>query len=215
VSGATLLVIAKAPVRGRVKTRLCPPCTLDEAAELASAALADTLQCLAAVPAPRRVLVLDGAPAPWLPLGFDVVPQSTGGLAERLAGAFATVKGPAFLVGMDTPQLRPADITTATGALERPGVDAVLGPAADGGWWGIGLRRPEPAAFLGVPMSTPQTGARQRERLHALGLRTQLLPTVRDVDTITDALAVAATAPGTRFEAAVAALAPAHARRAA
>ncbi|GAB2471058.1 hypothetical protein GCM10027162_78090 [Streptomyces incanus] len=72
----TLLVIAKEPRPGRVKTRLTPPFTPGQAAELAEAALADTLHAVAATPAARRVLVLDGAPGPWLPPGFDVVPAS-------------------------------------------------------------------------------------------------------------------------------------------
>jgi rSAM/selenodomain-associated transferase 1 len=215
MSGVALLVIAKAPVPGRVKTRLCPPCTPEQAAGLACAALTDTLHCLAAVPAPRRVLVLDGAPGPWLPCGFDVVPQTSGGLAERLAGAFAAVDGPAFLVGMDTPQLQPRHLAAAVSSLETPGIDSVLGPAYDGGWWGVGLRSPTPAAFLGVPMSTPQTGARQLERLTALGLRTRTLPRMRDIDTFPDALAAAAAARASRFAAAVSELGAAQGRRAA
>ncbi len=94
VSGPTeVLVIAKEPVAGRVKTRLCPPFTPAEAAELAAAALADTLEAVLALPARRRVLVLDGRPGPWVPPGFDVVPQSAGGLDERLAAAFGGCTG--------------------------------------------------------------------------------------------------------------------------
>ena len=84
-----LLVIAKEPVAGRVKTRLCPPFSPAEAAELAAASLADTLETLLALPARRRVLVLDGRPGDWVPPGFEVVPQSGGGLDERLAAESA------------------------------------------------------------------------------------------------------------------------------
>jgi uncharacterized protein len=193
-----LLVIAKAPAPGRVKTRLCPPCTPAEAAELAAAALADTLAAAArSRRATRRVLVLEGEPGPWVPAGFDVVPQAGDGLAERLASAFAGIAGPAFLVGMDTPQVTPALLDAGIAALDR--ADAALGLALDGGYWGIGLRRPEPAAFDAVPMSTSETGAAQRVRLAELGLRTTFLPPLRDVDTIDDAGAVAAQAPGSRF----------------
>ncbi|NEA82606.1 glycosyltransferase, partial [Actinospica acidiphila] len=76
----TLLVIAKEPRPGRVKTRLTPPFTPEEAAALAEAALADTLDAVARTPARRRVLVLDGSPGPWLPAGVEVVPQCAGGL---------------------------------------------------------------------------------------------------------------------------------------
>ena len=104
-----VLVIAKAPVPGRSKTRLCPPCTPEQAARVAEAALGDTLAAVLATPGIRPVLALDGAPGPWLPPGFDVVPQRGVGLDERLACAFEDAGGASFLVGMDTPQLTPHD----------------------------------------------------------------------------------------------------------
>ncbi|MFF8486783.1 DUF2064 domain-containing protein [Streptomyces sp. CAI-85] len=192
----TLLVIAKEPVPGRVKTRLTPPFTPDEAASLAAAALADTLRAVAAAPAARRVLVLDGAPGPWLPPGFDVVPQCAGGLDERLADAFARCAGPALLIGMDTPQVTPELL-----GVDFAGCDAYFGPAEDGGFWALGLAEPDPGLLRGVPMSTPVTGAVQRERLAAAGLRVRELPRLRDVDTAADAHAVAALAPHGRFAA--------------
>ncbi|WP_328478834.1 DUF2064 domain-containing protein [Streptomyces sp. NBC_00377] len=192
----TLLVIAKEPRPGRVKTRLTPPFTPREAATLAEAALVDTLRTVAATPARRRVLVLDGAPGPWLPPGFDVVPQCAGGLDERLAVAFAGCDGPALLIGMDTPQVTPALLT-----VDFAGCDAYFGPAEDGGFWALGLAHPDPELLRGVPMSTPRTGAVQRERLAVAGLRVRELPRLRDVDTVGDAEAVAAAAPGSRFAA--------------
>jgi len=193
---ATLLVIAKQPVPGRVKTRLVPPCTYEQAAALAEAALADTLHTMLMLPARRRVLVLDGRPGPWLPPGFDIVPQCGGSLDERLADAFAAVRGPALLIGMDTPQVTPALLT-----VDWQAADAVFGPAADGGFWALGLRVPAPALLRGVPMSTPGTGAVQRARLLAAGLRIADLPQLRDVDTAADAVAVARQAPRSRFAA--------------
>ncbi|MGE7384382.1 TIGR04282 family arsenosugar biosynthesis glycosyltransferase [Streptomyces sp. NPDC004126] len=194
----SLLVIAKAPVPGRVKTRLTPPFTPRQAAALAEAALADTLAAARATPADRHVLVLDGAPGPWLPPGFEVVPQSGGGLDERLAAAFAGCTGPALLIGMDTPQATPAHLAPA---LAFDAYDAWFGPAADGGFWALGLAAPDPALLLGVPMSAPDTGAVQYRRLRAAGLRTGLLPRLRDVDTAADAAEVAALAPAGRFAA--------------
>jgi uncharacterized protein len=193
----TLLVIAKQPVPGRVKTRLVPPCTYEQAASLAEAALADTLRAVLMTPARRRVLVLDGQPGPWLPPGFDVVPQCAGPLDERLAAAFAAVSGPALLIGMDTPQVTPALLTVDWGGQ----VDAAFGPAADGGFWALGLRAPDPALVRGVPMSTATTGAIQRARLLAAGLRVLDLPPLRDVDTAADAVAVARQVPRSRFAA--------------
>ncbi len=202
----TLIVIAKAPRAGRSKTRLCPPCTPQQACDLAAAALRDTLDAVAVAQAGRRLLVLDGTPGDWLPEGFDVVPQASGGLGARLAAAFAQVDGPAFLVGMDTPQILPADLEAGLRALA--GCDASLGFAPDGGYWGIGLRGPQPGAFDGVPMSADGTGAAQLARLEALGLRVSQLPELRDVDAIADAFAVAEQAPLTRFAAALAAITP-------
>lgn len=195
-----LLVIAKEPLPGRSKTRLSPPCTPGEAARLAEAALVDTLWAVAAAKVRgRRVLVLDGAPGPWLPAGFEVVPQRGGGLDERLAHAFEEAGGPGVLVGMDTPQLTPRMVEDAAFELLGPGVGAVLGPAADGGYWAIGLREPDPAVFLGVPMSTDRTCDAQRGRLRELGVPVVELGELRDVDTVEDAFAVATLAPATRF----------------
>ncbi len=204
---ADLIVMAKEPVPGRVKTRLCPPCTPAQAAALATAALADTLDAAVASRARRVVLALDGRTGPWCPRRVEVVDQGSGPLDRRLTSAWAAAtSGPAVLIGMDTPQVTAADLDEALGALADH--DSVLGPAADGGWWSLGLRRPHPRAFVGVPMSRADTGSRQRERLTALGLRPAIGPVRTDVDTWADALAVARAAPGGRFAAAVAALRP-------
>lgn len=192
-----LVVIAKAPRPGHSKTRLCPPCTPHQAATLARAALVDTSEAVRATPAARHVLVLDGEPGDWLPPGFEVLPQRGAGLDERLARAFADVGGPALLIGMDTPQVTAHDL--GEGLDRLAGADAVLGPAPDGGYWAIGLREPDPEAFLRVPMSTPWTCQAQRARLASLGLRVAELPALRDVDLIADAHAVAALAPRGRF----------------
>ena len=128
--------------------------------------------------------------------GFEIVPQRGGPLDERLANAFAAARGPALLVGMDTPQVTPALL-----AVDWRAADAVFGPAADGGFWALGLRAPDPGLLRGVPMSTARTGAIQRARLRAAGLRVVDLPELRDVDTAADAVAVAREAPQTRFAA--------------
>lgn len=196
---ATLVVLAKSPVPGAVKTRLCPPCTHEQAASIAAAALRDTLAAAAATPARRRVLALEGPAPDWLGGPFTVVGQRTGGLALRLAGVFDDVGGPALVIGMDTPQVTGALLTAAIDALLTPCVDAVLGPAGDGGYWCVGLRSPDRDAFVGVPMSTPHTGAVQRARLEHLGLRVGELERLDDVDDFAGALAVASLVPGSRF----------------
>jgi rSAM/selenodomain-associated transferase 1 len=200
-----LIVLAKAPEPGRSKTRLSPPLSLETAARLAEAALADTLACVASATARRRVLALEGEPGAWLPAGFELIPQRGEGLDERLASAFEDVGGPALLVGMDTPQLRPALLRRALAQLARR--DAVLGPALDGGYWAVGLHEPRRELFSGVPMSTSQTFAAQLRRLRDHGLSVGLLPPLRDVDLIDDAHAVAALAPGSKFASALGAAA--------
>jgi uncharacterized protein len=199
VSGVALVVIAKAPAPGRSKTRLCPPCTPVQAAALAEAALRDTLAAVAAAPARRRLVALDGTPDGWLREGLEVVPQAKGGLGVRLAAALEAAGGPALVVGMDTPQLSAADLAAAAAPLEGGQADAVLGPALDGGYWAIGLRSPDARAFAGVPMSSERTCAVQRRRLGELGLEVAMLHELRDVDTIADARAVAVSAPHTAF----------------
>lgn len=200
-----LAVIAKSPVPGRVKTRLCPPCTPEEAAAIAEGALHDTLAAVQEAPATRRICVLDGVPGPWLPEGFEVLPQVRGGLDERLAAAFAQVDEPMFLVGMDTPQLTPALLASAGERLQRPGIDAVIGMTHDGGYWGIGLQHGRhDRAIRGVPMSRDDTGARQLDRLVECGLAVDAdLPWLVDVDHMAEAVEVANLAPRGRFAAAV------------
>jgi rSAM/selenodomain-associated transferase 1 len=197
VRDATLLVIAKDPQPGRSKTRLCPPCRPEQAAALAEAALRDTLEVVMAVGCRRRVLVLDGDDSRWCRAGLEVIAQRGDGLDERLEHAFSDVVGPALLVGMDTPQLTAQLLDEGLTALEDH--DAVLGPADDGGYWSVGLRDAPAGSFTGVPMSADDTLARQRERFAALGLATYEQRTLTDVDTIADARAVAAQAPGSRF----------------
>ena len=188
-----VLVMAKAPVAGRVKTRLCPPCTPEEAAAVAEAALADTLDAVAACGAGRRIVALDGAPGPWLPPGFEVIPQVDGPFDGRLAAAWALAAGAGVQIGMDTPQVTADLLDDALSSLDS--TSAALGLAADGGWWAIGLRRPDRRVFTGIPMSTDHTGAAQDRRLRDLGLTVTALPTLVDLDTAEDLPAV--TASGT------------------
>jgi len=208
---AQLLVIAKAPVPGRVKTRLSPPCTPEQAAALAAAALADTLDVVRATAVARRVVAFDGDPALADLSGLEVIAQRGDGLGQRLANAFAQAMSgpdgdrPTLLVGMDTPQLDVPLVTAALAALAQ--APAVLGLATDGGWWALGLHDPAHAALLaGVPMSRADTGARTGAALTAEGIRWAALPELSDVDTFDDARRVAAAAPDTRFARELAAL---------
>ena len=197
-----LTVIAKAPVAGRVKTRLCPPCTPGQAADIAEAALADTLDAIVAVVGGtgiRPVLLIEGEPPVFTPAEFDVIPQRGDGLEQRLRHGFCEL-GPGIIVGMDTP-LAVGGLGAAFGQLER-GVD-VLGLAIDGGYWAIGLACDNhdflAAVFGDVPMSTSRTGVYQLRRLHQLGRSVHMLASTRDLDTVEDLLAAAAGRRGGRL----------------
>jgi hypothetical protein len=199
VSGIdTLLVIAKEPVAGRVKTRLVPPLTFEQAADVAAAALWDTLRAVAPVPVRQRLLAFDGDAAQWCPEGWRVSAQPEGGLDTRLVAAFeAAGNGPSVLVGMDTPQLRADQLT----AWDPDRFDACLGPASDGGYWAIGFTDATvaAAAISGIPMSLATTREHQLARLDELGLRVQLLDELTDVDTIDAAREVAHEVPRSAF----------------
>ena len=193
----TIIIIAKETLPGRVKTRLHPPLSLEQAAELAAASVADTLETLASVPADRRILLFDGENPPPGSQDFEVIPQSEGDLDERLAAIFDLVTDRALLVGMDTPQLSPDHISCFID--NEPTVDAWFGPARDGGFWALGMEEPRGDLIRGVPMSRDDTGAIQLSRLHLAGLTVKILPPLTDVDTIESAAVVALAAPHSRF----------------
>ncbi len=203
-----VLVVAKAPVPGQVKTRLGADIGHDAAAEVAAASLLDTLEACNAASAERHLsLAGDLAEAVEGPRitealsGWTVTPQHGDGFAERLAGAHRDA-GPGVVVqiGMDTPHVTAAGLHAAAVALE--GHDAVLGPAWDGGWWVLARREPDHArALAGVPMSTPSTLDHTQAALERVGCRVRRTAAMRDVDTVADADHVAALAPQTRFAA--------------
>ncbi|WP_345410764.1 TIGR04282 family arsenosugar biosynthesis glycosyltransferase [Actinomycetospora chlora] len=213
-----VLVLAKAPVAGRVKTRLTPAATPAGAAEVAAAALLDTLDAALAVPGARVVVALEGDPADAAcrdELGDAlartlVVRQRGDSLGERIAAAHADVADAfpgavSVQIGMDTPQV---DTALLADALDLVATDAgaALGLALDGGWWALALDDPRRASLITeVPTSRDDTG---RRTLHALraghpGLVLEL-PPLSDVDTPDDAVAVADLVPTGRFARAVA-----------
>jgi glycosyltransferase A (GT-A) superfamily protein (DUF2064 family) len=202
---AQVIVIAKEPLPGRVKTRLTPPYTPAQAAALAEAALCDTLAAVGDTPVARRVLALAGTPGDWLPAGFDVIAQRGGGLDERIAWALedaqTSLPVPVVLIGMDTPQVTPGLLAAAVEPLVSGAADATFGLAEDGGFWLLGLREADPALLLGVQMSRPDTGSQQLLRLEQAGLSVQTVPALIDVDTADEAERIAAMTPGSRFAA--------------
>ncbi len=204
---ASVLVVAKAPEAGRVKTRLGAEIGMERAADVAAAALLDTLAAATAAVGARHCHVsLDGeldraVRGPELRealAGWSVHPQRGDGFGARLADAHGRIAGPVVQVGMDTPHLTADLLLAAAAGLDEH--DAVLGPAEDGGWWVLALRDPAHAAALrDVPMSTPTTGADTRAALVGAGLDVGTTSTLRDVDELADADAVARLVPGSRF----------------
>ncbi len=205
-----VLVVAKAPEPGKVKTRLGRIIGMDRAAEVAAASLLDTLAAATrAVGADHCHLSLAGelagavrgAELAEAMAGWSIHPQVGADFAERLADAHARVPGPVVQIGMDTPHVTPELLLAAAAGLAEH--DAVLGPAEDGGWWVLALREPAAASAIAtVPMSTDDTGRDTRAALVAAGLDVGTTATLSDVDTVEDADAVARLAPGSRFAAA-------------
>ncbi|GAA4837359.1 DUF2064 domain-containing protein [Actinomycetospora corticicola] len=214
-----VLVLAKAPVAGRAKTRLTPPATPQGAARIAAAALLDTLDAAVGVPDARVLVALEGdlddaergdeiraALAP-----HTVVRQRGDALGERIEAVHADAAdrfpGAATVqVGMDTPQLDAARLDDALRTVES-GRPAGIGIAHDGGWWALALRDPRRAAIISpIPTSRDDTGPRTLAALRdALGDDAVAeLATLSDVDTADDAVTVAGLAPDGRFARAVA-----------
>lgn len=207
--GSQVIVVSEAPDPDRVDAWLCPPLRPQQAALVAEAALADTLAVVAAAPVTRRMLALDGAPGDWLPAGFRVIGQRGSGLDERLAAAFADAYAvaplPMVLIGSDTPQVTADMLADAVASLESGEADAVFGPSTDGGFWLLGLRRPDRSLLAGVPMSAKDPGRVLLERLAGSGLRVALAPRLTEVSTLETAGQVARQCPSSRFAAALAA----------
>jgi uncharacterized protein len=185
-----LIIVAKAPLVGQVKTRLglTPAIGPARAAELADAFLRDTLQTCRALPSTRRfVSFAPRASAAYfraLDAEAELLPQPDGGLGERLVDAFAAVFAAgvtrAVMIGADTPHLDPSVLAAAFEALER--APAVVGPSSDGGYYLIGLAAHTPGLFAGIEWSTPSVFSDTQRRAGELGLGLELLEETFDVD---------------------------------
>ncbi len=208
----SVLVVAKAPVPGLAKTRLAAGVGDDVAAEIAAAALLDTLDAVADSPVAARVVALTGnldnahrsTEIRSRLADFIVIRQRGDDFADRLANAHldaaaATDGLPILQIGMDTPQVNPDLIGRCAQALA--GADAVLGMASDGGWWVLGVTRAATADCLrGVPMSAAVTGTATLAALQHTGVSVKLVSELADVDTLDDVdLVRRACPPGSRF----------------
>lgn len=183
-----LIVFAKAPVPGTVKTRLIPALGADGAAALAGRLIARTLDMAwHSAAAPLELHVDPDAAHPFflsLAEAPPMVAQQGSDLGKRMHHALtAALRGTDFavLIGTDCPGMDGNYLQQACAALAE-GCDAVLGPAEDGGYVLIGVRRPEPALFAGVEWGSDRVLAQTRARIAALGWKLFELPTLWDLD---------------------------------
>ncbi|ORV81911.1 glycosyltransferase involved in cell wall biogenesis [Mycobacterium interjectum] len=208
----TVLVVAKAPEPGRAKTRLAATVGDRVAADIAAAALLDTLDAVAAAPVLARVVALTGdldAAARAAELrqrleSFAVIPQRGNDFADRLANAHADSGSrsgvlPILQIGMDTPQVTAELLADCAGRLLK--APAILGLARDGGWWALGVGMPAMAECLrGVPMSRPDTGELTLKALRDNGIDVVEVQHLADVDVVDDIVVVRdACGPASRF----------------
>lgn len=205
----TVLVVAKAPEPGRAKTRLAATVGDHVAADIAAAALLDTLDAVAAAPVVARVVALTGDLGAAARAGelrqrlesFAVIPQRGNDFADRLANAHADAgEGyPVLQIGMDTPQVTAELLADcARRLLDAP---AILGLAHDGGWWALGVAAAAMAECLrGVPMSQADTGELTLKALRDNGIGVTEVRRLADVDVVADIAAVRdACGPASRF----------------
>jgi rSAM/selenodomain-associated transferase 1 len=192
--GVAVVIVAKAPRAGDVKTRLCPPLSAEAAAALARCFLLDTIARVRGLAGARPAIAftpdterrLFEELAPGIPLvaqrGDDLGARMRHGLDASLRGGCAG----ALVIGTDAPTLPAAFLQEAVELVVRPEIDVVLGPSDDGGYYLIGMRRVWPVLFDAMPWSTAHVLPETLRRAATHGLRVACLPSWFDVDTPED-----------------------------
>ncbi len=189
-----LLVFLRAPVLGKVKTRLAATLGNERALEIYKRLLRHTIEQGAQLGVDRQAWYADELPADELctALGYSVHQQAGADLGERMQRAFeagfASGHSPVIIIGTDLPQLSEALLREALKALETH--DAVVGPAKDGGYYLLGLRKPCAELFQGKTWSTDTVFKQTTEDLERLGRTWEALPELTDIDTQADLDAV-------------------------
>lgn len=200
-----LIVFAKRPSPGRVKTRLTPPFSPEDASELYRCMLLDVLAKTGQMTGVDRLLFYeqgDGVPeffAETVGEG-ESYPQEGDGLGARLAAAFDRTFDQGYdsaaVIGTDSPHLPPDYIEQAFDLLNDPRVDAVFGPTEDGGYYLLAMKRLHRELFEGIAWSTPEVLEQSLARAESAGIATALLPVWHDVDTAADLLRPELVDPG-------------------
>ena len=196
--GIHIVVMAKAPVAGRVKTRLIPPLTPEQAAELAQVLLEDTIRQVRRIPGLRCAIAVE--PADAIPLlqatvqatvfDTEVIPQPVGDLGARMSAIlderFARGAAAVLLIGSDHPTVPVAQLEQAVQWLSEDRDQVVMGPTADGGYYCVGLTRPHPELFQDIAWSGPGVFTATMAKAEALHLPVRMLAPWYDVDTVED-----------------------------
>lgn len=193
-----IIIFAKAPVPGAVKTRMCPPLTPDEAATLHGSLVMDAVErtrslrgfdvFLACTPGMDHPFFQTLAARHRLRLCDQVGDDLGQRMDHALTAAFTRGYAHALLVGTDIPNLSAGHYQRAKALLQA--ADVVLGPTQDGGYYLVGAKHPVPALFAGIPWSTGSVLAQSRARAERAGLVVGLLEPERDLDTFDDVRAV-------------------------
>jgi len=190
-----LVVVAKAPVPGEVKTRLYPKLTIDEATGLYRCFLQDRIEEIGRLT--EIDLAISYTPeeskeyfSRFITNGFHLFPQRGKNLGERLSNIFKDKLADEYdavsIIDSDTPDLPRSIVQQSFQLLMSNGVDAVFGPCDDGGYYLVAMRRPQPDLFQHIPWSTEAVLAATLKRANAIGLNAELLPRWNDLDTFED-----------------------------
>jgi len=186
-----LIIFARRPAPGRVKTRLSPPLSPEEAARFYGCMLLDTLAKVGHLTGMAKFLC--HGPDPDAPAffartapGMTIRPQRGNDLGERMAAAFGEIfaagYGAAAIIGSDSPDLPLSRIEEAFRLLARPGVDVVFGPTMDGGYYLVAMKKLHPALFRDVPWSSCTVLETSMAHAAAAGIEAALLPPWHDID---------------------------------
>lgn len=192
---SALVVMAKAPVAGQVKTRLLAVMSAEEAAELSRCLLIDQLAHLCGLAVADLYLAFAPAEARPLmkqlvPSAFSLLPQQGHELGERMTDVFESLFAAQYrnivLIGGDLAPVPLNFLEEAFRLLESPAPRVVLGPARDGGYYLVGLNGPKPEMFAGMTWSHERVLAETRAKLASLDIEEHLLPVWFDIDTPED-----------------------------
>lgn len=202
MSAKEVLIFARTPELGRVKTRLAADVGDAAALDLYHRLLAHTCDTVARSGFPARVHLAGPMPERdlWSDAGFRRVPQTEGDLGARMSAAFAQAfedrVRSVVIIGTDCPGLRADHLHQAMTALET--YEAVVGPAEDGGYWLLGLTSPVRAIFQNKTWSSDSVLHETLSDFKSLGMSVFRLETLRDVDTVSDVVALAEEHPWLR-----------------